>query len=69
MYLDKVITYAKAHASFKVDEQAMVHQATASADVNTVLAYKKGQHPQSQASQAQRGGYQGGQQNQGSNFS
>ena len=75
MYLDKVDSYAKAHAAVKADEQATVHSrmvssaGTASADANAMSAYKKGQSAQSQAAQPQRGGYQGSNLSRGSQFS
>ena len=66
MYLDKVNTYAKAHAAVKADEQATIHSkmvseaaAASSSDLNYVSTYKKGQKAASQSSQSQRGGYSG----------
>ena len=63
MYLDKVDTYAKAHAAVKADEQASIHSKMVTAasstpfDLNYVSSYKKNQKATSQAAQPQRGGY------------
>jgi hypothetical protein len=50
MYLDKVNTYAKAHAAVKADEQASIHSKIVSevsnawlTDLNFVSTYKKDQ--------------------------
>ena len=56
MYLDKVDTYAKAHAAVKTDEQATIHsRLTKSADtveqINAMSSYRRGQNDKSQASQ------------------
>ena len=65
MYLDKVDTYAKAHAAVKADEQASTHaqmvtNAASSneitSDINFVSSYKKNRNNSNQASHAQSGG-------------
>ncbi len=75
MYLDKVVTNAKAHATVKVDEQANVHSrlvqvaATVSADINVMSSYRKGQQVQNYLSQAQRGNFVSGNSDHDSNYS
>ena len=71
MYLDKVDTYAKAHAAVKADEQATSHSkmvgaatssSSTSATLNAVSSYKRNQnqsHQNNASAGAQRGGYSG----------
>ena len=55
MYLDKVDTYAKAHAAVKADEQATTHSkmltasASNSSEMNFVSSYRRYQQAASQA--------------------
>ena len=73
MYLDKVDTYAKAHAAVKADEQATSHSkmvdaatrsSSTSATINAVSSYRRGQNRTNQqnastANQSQRDGFSG----------
>ncbi|MBV5344408.1 MAG: hypothetical protein JZU63_02160, partial [Rhodoferax sp.] len=75
MYLDKVDTYAKAHAAVKADEQATVHSrmvssaASTSADINAMSTYRRGQNSQNQVAQAQRGAGSGNAHTRNSHYS